>query len=285
MWFPDRVLLPALLVIVQAPGAAPDALSARTCPVAHATVPESAPRTPDISTEDVVRHLREGTATVFDVRPYNEFAMSHIPGAVNVSAKPGVPISVYVSDAKEIERAVGGNKAAPLILYCNGPHCGKSKRLAEELLAAGFTHVQRYQAGIPVWRAVGQVTEIEASAARRVLQLDQTAVFIDARSANDYSRGSLPGAKNIPRLLVTDEKDTGEVRKAKDDGRLPMEDHNTRIIVFGGSPEEARSVAAAVAREAFHNVSFFAGPLADLTTSSRTATLSRRSRPRIPLRS
>jgi 3-mercaptopyruvate sulfurtransferase SseA len=132
------------------------------------------------------------------------------------------------------------------------------------LLAAGFTRVQRYQAGIPVWRAVGHVTQIETSAARRVLQLDQTAVFIDARSADDFSQGSIPGAKSIPRVLVTDEKDTGEVRNAQDDGRLPMEDHNTRVIVFGGSADEARSVAAAIAREAFHNVSLFAGPLADL---------------------
>ena len=43
-----------------------------------------------------------------------------------------------------------------------------------------------------------------------------------------------------------------------------MEDHNTRLIVFGGSAEEARFVAAAIAREAFHNVIFYAGPLADL---------------------
>ena len=39
MWFLNRVLLPALL-IVQAPGAIPDVLSARSCPVAQATVPE-----------------------------------------------------------------------------------------------------------------------------------------------------------------------------------------------------------------------------------------------------
>jgi hypothetical protein len=62
--------------------------------------------------------------------------------------------------------------------------CGKSKRLAEELLAAGFTRVQRYQAGIPVWRAAGHVTEMEASAAKRVRDLDQTAVFIDVLDAH-----------------------------------------------------------------------------------------------------
>ena len=35
------------------------------------------------------------------------------------------------------------------------------------------------------------------------------------------------------------------VKEAKDDGRLPMEDHNTRILVFGTSGEDARAVADA----------------------------------------
>ena len=54
-------------------------------------------------------------------------------------------------------------------------------------------------------------------------------------------------------------KDVGEVRRAKDDGRLPIEDHNTRIIVVGHNAADARYVAEALAREAFHNVAYFAG--------------------------
>ena len=50
------------------------------------------------------------------------------------------------------------------------------------------------------------------------------------------------------------------MRRAKDDGRLPMEDHNTRIVVVGRDAREARYVAEALAREAFHNVSYFPGP-------------------------
>ena len=46
---------------------------------------------------------------------------------------------------------------------------------------------------------------------------------------------------------------------AKDDGRLPMEDHNTRIVVFGANPEQARKAADVVAANAFHNVTYFAG--------------------------
>jgi hypothetical protein len=50
------------------------------------------------------------------------------------------------------------------------------------------------------------------------------------------------------------------MREAKDDGRLPMNDHNTRIIVFGSNASDVRAVADAIASEAFHNVSFVAEP-------------------------
>jgi len=51
------------------------------------------------------------------------------------------------------------------------------------------------------------------------------------------------------------------VKRAKDDGRLPMEDHNTRLIVVGQKAGDARYVAEALAREAFHNVSYFPGTI------------------------
>ena len=47
--------------------------------------------------------------------------ISHIPSAVNVAPKAGVPLSVYVSDVAEIDRLLQGDKQAPLVLYCNGP--------------------------------------------------------------------------------------------------------------------------------------------------------------------
>ena len=106
--------------------------------IQQATLLEPDQKTPEISTEELRNILAEKSATVFDARPFNEYAVSHIPGAVNVSAKPGVPISLYVSDVAEIGRVVQDNKAAPIVLYCNGPFCGKSKRLAEELLSGGL---------------------------------------------------------------------------------------------------------------------------------------------------
>jgi len=38
-----------------------------------------------------------------------------------------------------------------------------------------------------------------------------------------------------------------------------MQDHNTRIIVFGEDGEQARKVVDALIREAFHNATYFAG--------------------------
>jgi rhodanese-related sulfurtransferase len=224
-------------------------------------------RTPEVSTDELRRILADRSALVLDARPHLEYAMSHVPGALNVAPKPGVAISVYVSDVREIERLVGGDRTKPLVLYCNGPFCGKSKRLSEELIAAGFTSVRRYQLGIPVWRALVGLTEIELEGVLHVLRNDRTAVFLDARSADEFLAGSLSGARNIPVGAVQPGKDVGEVRKAKDDGRLPMEDHNTRIIVFGRDAAEARVLAEAVAREAFHNVAYFPGTFDTLKTA------------------
>jgi rhodanese-related sulfurtransferase len=221
----------------------------------------------EISTEELQTILSNRTATVLDARPSAEYAISHIPGAVNVAPKRGVPTSMYVSDVAEIGRLVRNNKSASLVLYCNGPHCGKSKRLASELVEAGYSNVRRYQLGIPMWRAAGGVCEVELEGIRHIVANDGTAVVVDARESPEFRQGTLKGARNIPRSLVLEGKDVGEVKRAKDDGRLPMEDHNTRIIVIGADGAAARYVAEALAREAFHNVSYFEGPFATVQKS------------------
>lgn len=256
--FSARVAVPALVVAVVIGLALTGLAGAQTVlSVLQATLMEPNQKTPEVTTEELRRILAEGSAYVFDARPHKEYAVSHIPGALNVAAKPGVPISVYVSDVREVERLVGGNKATPIVLYCNGPFCGKSKRLGEELVAAGFTNVRRYQLGVPTWRALVGVTEVELEGVLYVYQGDRTAVFLDARSPEEFKTGSIRGVRNLP---------LAEVKAAKDDGRLPMEDHNTRIIVFGRDSLQARAVAEAIAREAFHNVSYFVGTYDTLRT-------------------
>ncbi len=261
---PVRLLLVVGVAACQAPtpeaGSQPeDELAATKPTIFQATLGEAKAETLEIATEELKAALAEGDAVLLDTRPHQEWATSHIPGAKNVAPKPGVSMAFYTSDVAEIERLTGGDRSTPLVLYCNGPFCGKSKRVSRDLLAAGYTNVQRYQLGAPIWRALGGVMVIEPDGVRYVREKDQTAVWIDASDSEEFRRGSITGAKNLPRNLVLPGKDVGEVKEAKDDGRLPMEDHNTRTIVFGASADQARAVAEALAREAFHNVTYFEG--------------------------
>jgi len=161
----------------------------------------------------------------------------------------------------EVGRLLEGTKDKALILYCNGPFCGKTKRLGTELVGAGYAKVRRYQLGAPGWRALaGEAMQTELAALPYIAR-DKTAVWIDAREPAAFKTGSIPGARNIASSGLRPGKDQGVMKQAKDDSRLPMEDHNTRIIVFGSNPKDARAVADAIANEAFHNVSFVAEPV------------------------
>jgi len=249
----------AMALVVGATGSS----AAPECTVSRATLGERDPSTPEISTEQMEVELAKQLALVIDARPYEEFAMSHIPGAVNVAPKPGLPMSQYTSDVGEIGKLLGGDKAKPIVLYCNGPFCGKSKRVAADLAKAGYTNVVRYQLGIPVWRALGHPAQVEPEALWSTLDKDRTAVLIDAREpAGVQAAESLPGARSVR---------FEEVAKAKDDGRLPMLDHNTRILVVGRDGPEALAAAQEIARNAFQNVSYYAGPAATLMQSRPAA--------------
>ena len=89
--------------------------------------------------------------------------------------------------------------------------------------------------------------QIEPEGVAYVRQGDHTVRLYDARAKADFVVGTLPGAINLQKE---------DVERAKDDGRLPMEDHNTRIVVFGSTVEQARATAETIAKNAFHNVMF-----------------------------
>jgi len=250
---------------LRVPGAAIFLLAAATAGVAQTvfdtTLGESNQKTAEVSTQELKHIIKSGSAVLLDSRPPMEYAVSHIPGALNVAPQPGRPAHLYISDVAEVGRLLGGAKEKALVLYCNGPFCGKTKRLGTELLGAGFTNVRRYQLGAPGWRTLsGEAMQTDLTALR-YMNRDKTAVWIDAREPAAFKTGTVPGARNIASSGLRPGKDQGVMKQAKDDGRLPMEDHNTRIIVFGSNARDARAVADAIASEAFHNVSFIAEPI------------------------
>jgi rhodanese-related sulfurtransferase len=207
----------------------------------------------EISTAQLKAALTDSSAIVLDARPYDEYAVSHIPGARAVPAKPGTTPALYVGDAAEVAKDIP-DKTQPLILYCNGLFCGRSERLADDLTKLGYENVRRYQLGTPGWRALGGVMQAEKPALLRLLAQDATSVLIDARAV----AGLKPRLRNAVSIPLP------EASKAKDDGRLPMTDHNTRVFVVGSNGSEAHAVAEAIVHDAFHNVTFFGGALTDL---------------------
>ena len=232
--------------------------------VFDASLAEADQKTIDVSTSELRRIIENRGAVLLDARPPLEYAISHIPGALNVGPHSGRPAHLYVSDVAEVGRLLEGNKSQPLVLYCNGPFCGKSKRLAAELVEAGYTSVRRYQLGTPGWRALAGTAMQTELPALSYIRKDPTAVWIDARDRAAFATRTVPGARNIPASGLKPGKDQGVVKEAKDDGRLPMEDHNTRIVVFGTGRRDARAVADAIAREAFHNVTFVDAPFEEV---------------------
>lgn len=235
---------------------------ADTVSIESATTGRDAGKAPEISTEELRLILLSGSATVIDARSHAEFDMGHIPGARSAAPKPPDSTAVDQPTVAEVGHVMNDDKKAPIVLYGNGPFGGESRRLADELKAAGFTNVRRYEVGIPVWRALGGPCEMTFQTFWSLLQKDRTAVVIDAREAADFRALSLPGTHNIPRSLVREGRDVGEIKKAKSDGRLPMKDHNTRIIVYGSDGASARYVAGAIASEGFQNVSYLEGSFA-----------------------
>ncbi len=198
----------------------------------------------EISTEELTQILKTGRIPVIDVRPPQEFDISHIPGSVNVFET-------------EIERMMDlcPDKSSGPVLYCNGPYCGKTVRVAEKLSQKGVTNIKRYQNGLPVWRALGNTAETNLSGFKYIFLSDKTAVFVDARIKEEYMAGTVPGAVNLQ---------ASEIEKANQDGRLPYTDHGTRIIVFGKTINQARELAQAIAHRAYSNSSYLAGTYEDM---------------------
>jgi len=237
------VVVPAILLT------AASLATAQPVSIYQATLAEANQKTEEVSTAQVRRVLAESSAIVLDTRKRSEYVAGHLPGARNLDGPPAALVAT-------VERMVSGDRSKALVLYCNGPFCQASRRAAEQLVAAGFTNVRRYQLGIPVWRALGGPTEIELGGVVRILNVDRTAVFFDARAPAEFEKGSLPGARNVP----ADRLASGVLDKAP----LPSDDFNTRIVLFGRDAAQARALADAMSKKPWHNVMYFPGKFESL---------------------
>nr|WP_175801617.1 metalloregulator ArsR/SmtB family transcription factor [Burkholderia anthina] len=99
-----------------------------------------------VSRGELTARLADGLVTLLDVRPQDEFALGHLPGALNI------PLASL--DARLGELPVG----TEIVAYCRGPYCVFAFEAVAALRARGFKAV-RLEDGFPEWKAAGLAVE------------------------------------------------------------------------------------------------------------------------------
>lgn len=95
---------------------------------------------------EVLERAKKGLVTVLDVRPPEEYAAGHVPGALNI------PVNELAKRLAELP------KRKEVIAYCRGPWCLMSFDAVELLRRRGLK-ARRLKDGLPEWRLAGLPTE------------------------------------------------------------------------------------------------------------------------------
>jgi rhodanese-related sulfurtransferase len=94
----------------------------------------------------LLQRVRDGLVTVLDVRPPEEYAAGHLPGAINI------PLA-------ELERRLHEfDPSREIVAYCRGPHCVLAFDAVSRLRGKGMT-ASRLDGGLPEWRLEGLPVE------------------------------------------------------------------------------------------------------------------------------
>jgi len=99
-----------------------------------------------VPAKELLARARRGLVTVLDVRPPEEYAACHLPGAVNI------PIHELEKRLKELP------KRREIVAYCRGPYCLMSYDAVALLRKKGIK-ARRLEAGLPEWRLAGLPVE------------------------------------------------------------------------------------------------------------------------------
>jgi rhodanese-related sulfurtransferase/DNA-binding transcriptional ArsR family regulator len=95
-----------------------------------------------VSRKQLLKRLRAGEVTVLDVRPPDEFALGHLPRALNI------PLRELKARLAELDFT------QEIVAYCRGEYCVLAFEAVALLRARGF-NIRRLEDGLPEWRAAG----------------------------------------------------------------------------------------------------------------------------------
>jgi rhodanese-related sulfurtransferase len=96
-----------------------------------------------IGAAELAERMAEGSVTLIDVRPEEEYRAGHIPGAISLPLEQLGARLDELPDGREI------------VAYCRGPRCILSFKAASTLRQSG-RNARRLEDGLPEWRAAGR---------------------------------------------------------------------------------------------------------------------------------
>ena len=96
--------------------------------------------------DDLLARVRSGEVTVLDVRPREEYAAGHLPGAINI---PLSELETHLNDF---------NPGQTVVAYCRGPYCVLSYDAVAQLRKHGIK-AKRLKDGYPEWKIAGLPVE------------------------------------------------------------------------------------------------------------------------------
>jgi rhodanese-related sulfurtransferase len=166
--------------------------------------------------------------TLIDARPAaRKYDVGHLPGAINI------PDSQF----DKLTDKLPADKNALLIFYCEGPECMLSHKSAFKAEKLGYSNIKVYPYGFPEWSAKGMTVAVSAAHIKKQIDEKTNAVLVDARPARVFSKGSIPGAINIP-----------ESQFEQNAGKLPADKATPLIFFCGGLQCVLSDKAAAKAK-------------------------------------
>lgn len=107
--------------------------------------PESVDGAQTVSAAEA-KALFDAGATFVDVRNPRYFARRHVPNAHHLDLK---------TDFNEQALAAIATTDTPVVIYCSGVKCARSKNATELAVSWGYTNVKYFRGGIVDWRDAG----------------------------------------------------------------------------------------------------------------------------------
>lgn len=99
-----------------------------------------------VTRDELAARMEEGSVTIFDLRPADEFSMGHIPGARNVT----------LADLDRIAATL--DLGIEIVAYCRGPYCVYAHQAITALHKWGL-NARRLEGGLPEWREDGRLVK------------------------------------------------------------------------------------------------------------------------------